>query len=50
MSELEARMAIGQKMHTIGETEGDRTVTYDQNGKQWKVTYVNNKATEIKSE
>ncbi len=50
MSELETRMAIGQKQHANGETEGDRTVTYDQNGKQWKVTFVDNKATEIKSE
>jgi hypothetical protein len=50
MSELETRMAIGQKVHATSETEGDRTVTYDQNGKQWRVTYVNNKATEIKGE
>jgi hypothetical protein len=50
MSELETRMAIGQKEHAIGETEGDRIVTYDQNGEQWKVTYVNNKATKIEGE
>ena len=50
MSELETRMAIGQKMHATGETEGDRAVTYDQDGKQWEVTYVGNKATEIKAE
>jgi hypothetical protein len=47
MSELETRMAIGQKMHPDGEKEGDRTVTYDQNGKTWTVTYVKNAATAI---
>jgi hypothetical protein len=50
MSELETRMAIGQKEHPDGQTEGDRTVTYDENGKHWTVTYVGNKATEIKSD
>jgi hypothetical protein len=47
MSELETRMAIGQKMHADGDKEGDRTVTYDQDGKQWTVTYVKNRATTI---
>lgn len=50
MSELETRMAIGQKIHAVGDTEGDRTVTYDQDGKHWTVTYVGNKATTIKGE
>ena len=50
MSELETRLSIGQKMHPDGQTEGDRTVTYDQDGKHWTVTYVGNKATEIKSQ
>jgi hypothetical protein len=50
MSELQTRLAIGQKMHPEGETEGDRTVTYDQGGKNWTVTYVKNHATVIKSE
>jgi hypothetical protein len=48
MSELETRMSIGQKMHPDGDKEGDRMVTYDQDGKQWQVTYVKNRATEIK--
>jgi hypothetical protein len=47
MSELETRVAIGQKMHPDGDKEGDRTVTYDQNGKKWTVTYVKNQATTI---
>jgi hypothetical protein len=49
MSELETRMAIGQKSHPDGETEGDRTVTYDQDGKQWTITYVKNRATTIQT-
>ncbi|MGA9669370.1 MAG: hypothetical protein WBQ94_09190 [Terracidiphilus sp.] len=47
MSELETRMSIGQKLHGDGEKEGDRTVTYDQGGQQWTVTYVKNRATTI---
>jgi hypothetical protein len=50
MSELQARMAIGQNMHPDGDKEGDRTVTYDQDGKHWTVTFVKNQATTIKSE
>lgn len=47
MSELETRMSIGQKDHPDGATEGDRTVTYNQDGKQWTITYVKNRATTI---
>jgi hypothetical protein len=50
MSELQTRMSIGLKMHTDGTTEGDRTVAYNENGKHWTITYVKNRATEIKSE
>jgi hypothetical protein len=49
MSELQTRMAIGQQTQSDDSTEGDRTVTYDQAGKKWTVTYVNNHATTIKS-
>ncbi|MFZ0743115.1 MAG: hypothetical protein WAM85_01855 [Terracidiphilus sp.] len=48
MSEVETRMAVGQNMHTDGTREGDRTVTYDQDGKKWAVTFVKNRATTIK--
>jgi hypothetical protein len=48
MSELETRLAIGQKERPDGQTEGDRTVTYDQDGKHWTITYVRNKATVVK--
>jgi len=47
MSERETRMAIGQKMHPDGDKEGDRTVTYDQDGKHWTVTFAKNRATTI---
>jgi hypothetical protein len=50
MSEVETRMAIGQNLRVDGEKEGDRTVTYDQNGRHWTVTYVGNRAITIKSE
>jgi hypothetical protein len=50
MSELETRMAIGQKIDNNGGTVGDRTVTFDQAGKKWTVTYVNNHATTIKNQ
>jgi hypothetical protein len=50
MSELETRMAIGKNLHSGGDKEGDRTVTYDQAGKHWTVTYFKNQATSIKSE
>jgi hypothetical protein len=49
MSELETRMAIGRKLEADGETEGERTVHYDQDGKRWTVTYVKNQATVIQS-
>jgi hypothetical protein len=50
MSELQTRMSIGQKTQTDGSSEGNHTVTYDQAGKQWTITYVNNRATSIKSQ
>jgi hypothetical protein len=48
MSELQTRMAIGQKTHPSSRERGNRTVEYDQAGKHWTVTYVNDRATEIK--
>ncbi len=49
MNELQARMAIGQKIQTDSQNEGNRTVTYDQDGKKWTVTFVKDRATEIKT-
>jgi hypothetical protein len=48
MSELETQMSVGSKMHPDGETEGNRTVTYNQDGKQWAVTFVKDRATVVK--
>jgi hypothetical protein len=50
MSELQTRMAIGMKATYDSQTEGDRTVDYDVNGKHVKVTYSHNKATSIQNE
>jgi hypothetical protein len=43
-------MAIGQKTQTEGSEEGNRTVSYNQDGKHWTITFVKNHATTIKSE
>jgi hypothetical protein len=49
MNELQTRMSIGQKTQTEGGSEGNRAVTYDQAGKKWTVTFVNDHATGINS-
>jgi hypothetical protein len=49
MSELQTRMSIGQKIQTDGGSQGNRTVTYDQAGKKWTITFVNDHATAIQS-
>lgn len=49
MNELQTRLAVGQKIQTDNpQTEGNRTVTYDANGKKWTVTFHSDKATDIK--
>jgi hypothetical protein len=50
MSELETRMAIGRDLHADSSSAGNRTVTYNQAGKHWTITYVNDRATAIGSE
>jgi hypothetical protein len=50
MSELETRLSIGQKTQSDSTSEGNRTVTYDQAGKTWIVTFVDDHATTIKSQ
>ncbi|MGO8758963.1 MAG: hypothetical protein ACLQG3_12640 [Terracidiphilus sp.] len=50
MSELETRMSIGQNQQVDSSSEGNRTITYDQAGKKWTVTFVDNKTTAIKIE
>jgi hypothetical protein len=49
MNELQTRLALGQKIQTDSPSaEGNRTVTYDLNGKKWTVTFHDDKATAIK--
>ncbi len=49
MNELQTRLSIGQQTQSDSSSEGNRTITYDQAGKQWTVTFVNNRATTIKT-
>ena len=49
MSELQTRMSIGQKTQQDSSSTGNRTITYDQAGKRWTVTFVNDRATTIQS-
>lgn len=49
MNELQVRTAIGQKvLNTDGGDQGNRTVTYDADGKKWTVTFVHDRATVVK--
>jgi hypothetical protein len=50
MSELQTRTSIGTKMHPDGQSEGDRTVDYDVNGKHYIVSYQNNHATSVQAQ
>jgi hypothetical protein len=48
MNELQTRMALGEKVQTdTPQTEGNRTVIYDADGKKWTVTFVKDKATSV---
>jgi hypothetical protein len=48
MNELQTRLALGQKIQADNpRAEGNRTVTYDQDGKKWTVTFVNDRATKV---
>ena len=48
MNELQARLAVGQKIQTDNpQAEGGRTVTYDADGKKWTVTFRKDKATTV---
>jgi hypothetical protein len=50
MSELQTRLALGQKIQTDDpKTEGNRIVTYDADGKKWTVTFVKDRATKVQS-
>jgi hypothetical protein len=43
-------MSIGQKTQVDSQSEGNRTVSYDQAGKKWTITFAGNKASKIQSQ
>ncbi len=47
MNELQTQMSIGHEQHVDDSSEGNRTITYDQAGKKWTITFVDKKATKI---
>ena len=48
MNELQTRLSLGQKIQTDNpQTEGNRTVTYDADGKKWTVTFAHDRATKV---
>jgi hypothetical protein len=49
MIELQTQMSIGHNQQVDDSSDGNRTITYDQAGKKWTITFVNNKATTINS-
>jgi hypothetical protein len=50
MNELQTQMSIGHNQQVDDSSEGNRTITYDQAGKKWTITFVNNKASKIQSQ
>ena len=52
MNELQTRMSIGQDQdvqHVDSSGPGTRTITYNQAGKKWTITFVDNKISKIQS-
>ena len=49
MNELQTRLSLGQKVQADSQSEGNRTVTYDLDGKKWTVTFVNDRATKVQN-
>jgi hypothetical protein len=50
MNELQMSLALGMNFQTDSQDKGNRTVTYDMNGKKTSVTFANDKATTIQSQ
>lgn len=50
MNELQATMALGHMQQSNSSDLGNRTVHYNADGKQWIVTFAQDKATEVKQE
>jgi hypothetical protein len=50
MNELQMSLVLGMNVQTDSQTRGDRTITYDINGKKTTVTFANDKATTIQAQ
>jgi hypothetical protein len=50
MSELQTAMALGVIQQSDSSSYGSRTVHYDAGGKKWSVSFMNDKATDVKQE
>ena len=50
MNELQMSLVLGQNVQTDSQNKGDRTITYDVNGKKTAVTFANDKATTIQAQ
>lgn len=50
MNEFQTTMALGQIQQSSSSDLGNRTVHYNTDGKQWTVSFVKDKATEVKQE
>ncbi len=50
MNELQMSLALGMNITVSGQDKGNRTVTYDVNGKKTNVTFGNDKATTIQAQ
>ena len=50
MNELQTAMALGMIQQSESSDIGNRTVDYDAGGKQWSVTFQNDKATSVKQD
>jgi hypothetical protein len=49
MNERQTQMSIGHEQQVDDSGGGSRTITFDQAGKKWTITFVNNHATAIKT-
>ena len=50
MNELQVAMALGVIQQSDSSSYGNRTVHYDAGGKQWNVSFQNDKATNVQAE
>jgi hypothetical protein len=50
MNELQTQMSIGREQEVEDSGGGSRTITYDQAGKKWTITFVRKKATKVQSQ